>query len=570
MINTNFLMLILKNKNQHDLRANDGNLLWHNFIVFLVLFLSSLFVYRRALDIQIPAESFPLMFVFKKLGISGVLDNFYDIGITTVSDLIIFLLYTLLGTHAGAWVISSLVIHSINAFLIYIISLSLYASFSFNNRIFLSFFSALLFLLSPFQTEVVLLTPRWLNFSIATVFVLLSCFYLIHYAQRERHSHLILFHFFFILSIFSYESSLSFPVVAVVYLVLHRFVQNRDIKIKTILVKIIIPYISILFFYFLTCKLWKGEWILHYGAATHLNFLPTLIAENSIKYLAKFFLFYRYLPDTRYELLHNFLHIDITDNTDRWILFSVMMILLCFLFFYLFKSSKSNTFLLLFLLLAFFISLIPVINLDSSFTGAVISDRYGYFPSVFFYMFLPLLCYVLFKKIWKIVIIGLLVISWYCLSQTIPLWSTASDYSKCLIKNFEPYLSAENIFVLNMPDNCNWIMTYRSGFPEMLDFTYGGIPKHIQIVAGFYMASPQDSIKVSYTNKNLPQIYIESIPAKRSFLLGGGWAKSYETERYSVIFNDDLSAYTLTFKNKFPSDTIILYILGDKWREFKL
>lgn len=542
--------------------------IWQKVAAFIFLFAGALFAYRDALDVMVPTDSFSLLFTFKTFGVKGLLHNFYDVGLYPVSDSITFLLYKLFGINATGWIITSLFFHSINAFLVFLVSLRLYAPFLLNSRFLLSFVSALLFLLSPFQTEVVLWSPREINYLIAVMFVLLSCYYMINYSQGEKRIHLVLFHLFFILAVLSFESSLSFPAIPVFYFLLQRFIHGNSVRIKTILMNVLLPQGIILFLYFLTCKVWLGDWILHYGSVTHLNFTISIVAGNIIKYLAKFFLFYRYLPDSRYEFLHNILHTDIQNDNTMWFLFFLAILVMGFLFFRFFRNNKSNAAMLLFLFLAFLITLIPIINLDTSFLGAVISDRYGYLPSVFFYMFLSGLVYVLFKKIWILVSCGLIVICCICLSQTIPLWTTASNYSARLMKNFKPYLSEQNIFVLNMPDNCNWILTYRDGFSEAADFIYGSKPRHIEETAGFYMTSPEDSVKVSYDG--FSGILVESAPHKQSFLYNGKWAQSYKKEEYFVTFNPGLSAYTLMFNDGIPDDAIILYIAGDKWRKVKL
>ena len=162
----------------------------------------------------------------------------------------------------------------------------------------------------------------------------------------------------------------------------------------------------------------------------------------------------------------------------------------------------------------------------------------------------------------------LLVICCLCLSATIPVWQEASDYSKRLMTNYEPFISERNVFVLNMPDNCNWILTYRNGFTQGASLAFGKTPRDIKEIAGFSMTSVNDSVNVTYDGSK--SIRVESMPRKKSFLYNGRWGKSQETADYSLTFDADLSAYTLIFKNDIPADACILYVAGDSWKKIKL
>lgn len=535
---------------------------------FCLLFFTALIVYARAYDVRIPTDSFLFLQTFEALGAEGLLHNFYDIGLAPVADFFLFLLYKLFGPNTLGWFMTAMLLHALNAYLIILISLRLYASFSLKAQFLPALFAALLFLLSPYQTEVLLWTPRIINYIVAVTFILLACLYLLKYSQKEKPADLFLLHLFFLLATLSFETTLSFPAVPVCFVVLYRLLHRKPLRPGTIFLYLILPQASLIFLYFLTCKLWLGEWILHYGAEAHLNFSISLAMGTLIKYLAKFFLYYRYLPDSRHELLHDVLHTDISNDRTMWVLAALAILLTAFLFYRSFRNNKELTLLLGFLASGFVITLIPVLNLDTSFLGAVFTDRYGYLPSVFFYLLLTGCLIMLFKKNLIIICSGILLLHVVLLVRTIPVWNEASDYSKRLINNFVPYMDEPNIMVLNMPDNYHWIMTYRNGFAAVSEFAYDKKLKQLDEVAGFHMTSLQDSVNVHYDG--LRTIRVESAPNRRSFLYRGRWGKSFETNLYTVAFDKGLTSYTLTFKEEIPADLSIFYAAGDQWRKLKL
>lgn len=533
--------------------------------VFLFLVLLGLFAYRNCLNVFIPTDSYPLLHNFSEYGIAGMKSNFYDIGLYPVSNGFTFFLYKIFGLHYTAWTVFSVFIHAVNSFLLFRFGRKATELFSLKNGFLLSLFAAVIFLVSPFQTEVVLWAPREYNYLLATGFFILYLTFILKYFNEKKVKNLFLLHIFSLLAILSFEQTLIFPFIALCFFVFYRVAFSDSFSVKKFLTHIFLPQWVFIAFYFLTCKLWLGEWILHYGASTHLSLSLPLFIGNYVRYFAKFFLFYRYLPASRHELLHDVLYLDIKNNWVSAILFIAVAVIGCFLFIRFFRKEKKGITLLSFLFFGFLIALIPVINLDTSFVGAVISDRYGYFPALFFSTFLVIGSYILAKKIWLPITSGFVIISWICLAKTLPLWNEANDYSKRLIKNFASYVGEKNILILNMPDNLNWILTYRSGFPHALDFIYGVHPE-ITEIAGFYMTSAKDSVNVSVPEAG--KILVESIPRKQSFIYGGVWAHSYETEHYSVEFNSDLSAYMLSFKGEKKTDGLkILYVAGDTWRE---
>lgn len=533
-------------------------------LIFFVFVIISFFAYRNCFDIDIPTDSYLLMLSFQKLGSGGILNNFHDIGMAPVSNTIIFILYKIIGTNSCWWILVSVIFHALNSFFIFLLGSSLFRQFGIKKNLLLGFIAAVLFLISPYQTEVLLWNPRMLNYTLATGFYILSFYFLTNYFFSGKRNHNFLFHIFFLLAIFSFESPLFFPLAIGFIYIFYRFAFAGIISTKKFFVAVFFPQWLMIAGYFLACRFWLGAWIVHYGASTHLLFSIPLFVTNYVKYFAKFFLFYRYLPSGRGNLLHS-MHININNSVVAIILFIIALALLSSAVYYFFKKKRTEMFLCAMLFFTFCISLLPVINLDTTFVGGIISDRYGYLPSVAFYLLLVALVHLLFEKLEKIVFASLIILCFVLLSSTFPAWNDANKLTQGLVKNFEPYLNTnKKIYVLNLPDNKNWVLSFRGGFEEYYALKFQkNFNGNFNIIASFFETGNNDSVMVERKSEN--EFMVRSFDNGKRFLYSGLWAKSYSNDEYEVKFNEECSAYRLHFFSP-PANSLLVYCAGDKWR----
>jgi hypothetical protein len=122
-----------------------------------------------------------------------------------------------------------------------------------------------------------------------------------------------------------------------------------------------------------------------------------------------------------------------------------------------------------FIMLLFFISLLTVINLETSFLGNIQSDRYGYFAAVFFSIFLG---FVLFSICYKRVFFAwMLLITCLFTFHTIKTnnnWLKAGEIADRLICSFMKFESNHDIYIMNLPDNYNGAYIFRCNFAECM------------------------------------------------------------------------------------------------------
>ena len=531
-------------------------------LIFFTLAAVAFIAYRNCFNIFIPGDNYSLLHIFEQGGMQGLLEDLQIGAPYFVAYPLLYFLYQCFGINPAYWMITAITLHVFNSFLVYIISNQFLHSVFKEKKNMISFFPALIFLISPYQTEEVLWTAinfRWLFHAFVT---LLGIYYLTQYFGSNTRKNIFLIHFLFLLGLFSYEFTLICPLIYAALFLLFRRLNATGRSPAQFFKKIIFPQAIFILFYFLLCKFLSGHWLWHAGAVGDI-FQTSDYSKTLLKYFAKFFLFYRYLPLGETDaLIRQFF----TNSMAITLMFVIMLAALAFFLWKITKTKKETGYFLAVMFLCFIISLLPVLPLDSSFIKHIYPDRYGYLPSVFFYIFLVFSVYFLFRKIAIPFLAGYAVLCWVLLMQTIPVWNSVNDRCNQLIASYKPLLAFEKVYVLNIPAYHLGITAFRSALSESMYFKYDGYPiEKMSIISGCYENTPGDSlIAVKISGR-----HIEVVGSKKLtpfFSTIGGWAKSYETEEYSVIFDTVGCSYTLDFKKEIPDNSVFIYAVNGEWR----
>lgn len=528
-------------------------------LIFFTYIILAFIAYRSCFDILIPAENYSSLYLFEREGAAGIMSNIDQSAPYFVAYPVLYFLYQVFGINPSAWIVTALALHIFNAYLVFLVARQLMKLVLNEERIMIPFFAGLLFLISPYQTEEVLWALRWgFHSTLALAGILLT---INHLAEPSR-GKLFAIHLFFLLGIFSNELTLVCPLIYTVFFVLLRKLGRSPISIKSFLTHLILPQLIILSAYFLGCKLVMGHWFFH-GGTLHEISQTTDYFKTLLKYFAKFILFYRYLSlDQLDELLRAL-------SENRWIIVLSAALVFIAAIAMLWRFTKSNKewgYFFIALLSCFIISLLPVLSLDSSFLNYIYPDRYGYLPSAFFYIFLALVAYSLSKKLTMPLLIGYSILCWIFLSQTISVWSATNDYCNSLTENYKPFQNFQRVYVLNVPTYYRGVAAFRSAFAETVYMKNNSPTENIRVISGCYQESDSDTVTaITFTGNSVSV----SGPKKKTpyFSTSGGWARSYSTREYDVIFNPTGCAYTMVFKEKIPENSAFIYTSGGIWKK---
>ncbi|MBP6659784.1 MAG: hypothetical protein KA174_03835 [Chitinophagales bacterium] len=492
-------------------------------------------------------------------GIKGIIYSYcMPHYIAYIPSIITYLMYKIFGFHWFGWHVVFSLLHSLNGLLLFVFLKNI-LPIKFPKYV--AFIATLLFLISPFQSEVI----AWgiLIYLLVVAFLLSGLLFLIKYFEKNKHIYLIGFHLSFFASLLCFELPVVFPFIYLVFvvLVLPRY-SKFSIRESLLfyLKKILIYNLGIILFYFILTKLTFGKWMMHYGSSVITNANMMTLFDNFLKYQLKFIVFYRYLPD-------KIIHILNTPSVHFKLIYIIVVFLVSLIVYVLYKKQYKyfSVKLLFFLVISYVLMLIPFLNLDTSFVFEIQSDRYGYIASLFFYPIITIFLFkILNKYLFALFAMAETIICVVLLIHATHAWHRSGDLALSLVKQF-PVQPNQKAFILNLPDNYKGAYTFRNCFNEYLTaFHHKNYLQSIEVMAGVNVFSKNNETDVE--QKNDSTYYVKCTVNGKWYYHNCGGAVDYETESYKVDFDEWNTAYTLTIKQN-PSETMyLLQCVGDKWK----
>jgi hypothetical protein len=416
----------------------------------------------------------------------------------------------------------------------------------------------LLFLISPYQTEVVVWKVT-LHYLIVINLTLINMYILLKYSFLQNKKYAIWSAAVFGISILSHELSLCTPLILGTLIVFEK--NDWQEKIKQIGL-FIAPQLAIIGLYFGAIKSLTGGFISHYGAATHLNFSLDVIIPTISKYFIKYMTFAAYLTPEVSASYYAFAN-------KPTVIYAVIALLLAAIIYaiYLIINKKKSVSLLLFLLSV--IGLLPVMNLFFDHEGHITNDRFGYLASAFILMLLAYFVYQLRYGFQYIMMIGFLFYSAKFLRENISDWRENHQIAWNLAHTY-PFRPDEKVYILSCMDSYKGIQTYTTYHDEW-DSTLG---ETIGILKG--TAQPKIYHIYMHIMKNYGDCFKHEVLApnqyKLTFQQYGNWFTRLGKSTDRLLENDNFKietdewgmSYTITFK-KLEPDARIIYQNSDQW-----
>lgn len=539
---------------------------------------------------------------------SGVWTCFGFPAMHQVTNFFLFFFVKWFGAGDIGWYLVFTLLHVANAFLGFLLVKKIFEKSGHSNPFTPALMASLLFLLSPYQAEAVVWRVCF-NFLFCTLLMLGSLLLLVKYFEGKKRRYLLWSHGLFLASLFTFELALALPLLAGALLLawpltpeggpLRPFLLNSFLRRspKSVEPKIdsptpvrtaevenhsssdridspsgvrgwvaaFLPHLLFVIAYFLLNKLLLGGWAGHYGEAVHLNFDLRNIASNCLKYFTKYLFFWREWPHGGKEWLVLFFEKPIV----AWGGLLVGAGALAALFFT--KNIPQNLRQMSIGWLLFFLALAPVANLYVAYILHGENDRYGYLPSLFFFMGLVAV-FDFFPRLLRNLLFGTwLLASVFFLHKMTSHWQQSARITASLLEDFR-WQNASEVYVLAIPENYH-------GIPMFKDFSRENLAlKH----ALRYLAdkpSDADFYQIAQFNMTAPT---DGFTAKRDSATGvfhlqfnqwGNWwwlygmgLGDYQTGQYR--FRTDGNGCRVEMKQWPPKQGAVFIVAqGDKWEE---
>lgn len=530
-----------------------------NKSVFLLFIIATLFIYYPARHAGFVHDTVSWCLKYDTYyyweGISRLFD---DKSFHPVYHTLSFWLYKLFGINSLIWYFIQCVSHAYAAYLGYLF-LRRYDKRLEN----VAFSAAFIFLVLPFQTDVVVwkATLHYLIVAICT-FVILN--YWLNERLKTSTNTILSMVVFFSLGILSHEYIMAVPLMLSILIL----AEPASLKPKIMSwLRIITPLSLVMFAYFIITKKMFSSWTGHYGDKTHLSFTIDGLISNLLKHLYKIctFGYYRFPLDKTQRYFSFF-------ENHHTVVYSILIIcILGILFLYnIYKNKISPILVLAFMAL---VAILPGLNLFVYSISPIQNDRFTYLFSFFLIAFLLYSFRQIHKTVYWLCVIYFLALSTKYTARTVDDWKLNNYWVRSLMNDYRWYDKAK-VFVFNCFDNNNGALAFRiehqgdSAVKEYLSVYNRGKANPNQYIENIAMYNPKtDKDLIRLAEKTDSVTYKIVIPDGTWYWSVGRGAKPQDNAVYQTTIDEWNVGMTLRFKQPIDTtNTVIIYQYGDTWR----
>ena len=407
------------------------------------------------------------------------------------------------GGHPFGFHLTNIVVHSLNAFLTYLLSLRIVADLKLTAgaRRMIAIAAGTLFLLHPSHTEAVV----WISGRadvLATFFCLASLLSYLAHVRSKHISRLALSLFCFAVALLAKEAAICLPFLVIVLGLFIGQVRNDRQALRRFLVATAL-YFSILILFVVVRSVFIGSLVGGYGTSQHLNFSPTWLRDRLLEASLRSVL--PVLPSQLSQFLFKPL------QSRVFILFSLAcagLVTVVIIFrrrWYASSDRQQQNLLLVALVLLFLFSLLPVINLRLT-LYQTLGERFLYLPSVFSCLLMAYLAAILLRKQSLYLALLICVLGFYSvrLYQTNRSWSEAAKLSRSILDDLVDTATGDHLIVLNAPDNLRGVPVFHNGLPEALQYFQNRKRfKQVEIISFQEIQSTSDKVALTVNPESL-------------------------------------------------------------------
>lgn len=388
-------------------------------------------------------------------------------------------------SNALGYHISNILIHSLNSFLVAILSKKLFNYFTIlPSTNWLTWIVGIFFFVYPFHSEAVF----WIIGRSGSLGALFFVAALICFLLRERSLlYSIASILFFQLAIFSYESSWLFPLfICLIYF----FKQGLKKILRSDIIYFALVWLLLLINLFLISKATVNLFS-NYEASAFIHFNIKLLLQNFIK------LFARTLLPPFFSNLY-------------FIVALVVVFVVCALLIILFLKKNVNSKFFYMLSVLWLLSYLPYLSIGID-THGTEGERYLYLPSVFFCLWLVYILYSISNtRHFFISIILLMSFQLYFLQKSRAYYVKASDITKTTINQIKLLESKEKLYFDNLPQYNKGAVVFRRGLYNAIRWLYPNQKYDVVVVSiDDSDIKPRDKhinvFEVLYSDKNFPK-----------------------------------------------------------------
>ncbi|KKP92157.1 MAG: hypothetical protein UR94_C0004G0018 [Parcubacteria group bacterium GW2011_GWA2_36_10] len=465
-----------------------------------------------------------------------------------LSFLVFKIFYNLFHLKAGFYHLVSILVHSLNAYLVFILVNKIFVQDE--TKKYLAYSTAILFLLWPTQTEIVNWLAAWPHLW-ASTFYLLSFIYYLNYRQKDKAKFLGLSLLFFIISLGFKENALSLPILIFLweaYLFSKKAVKNWSWAFSA--------YLLLLAAFLFLRQLITGALFGYYGQSQLDTSLLAYFA-NLLAFLSSQFTF-GVVNIWFYKFYYHYL--------DLLFIFGASFLSLYFFFTWYYKKWQQFT-----LVVSGMIVLLPMLPLGLhhlNFAG----ERYMYLSSAFIIVwFLVLISESgLSAKKMSYLCIILSVVILFPLEIKNNIWQQANTLSRRIISSYQDLKLAPDVKLISvgLPDNLSGAEVFRNNLQQALELSYPNYKGEIKTLPAYlFLNTKNKNDHLLKWRQDALGWFVESVDGQ---FVVTGQTSIIKDNVYFELWNYNYQNYTANLMRLMPAEELKQQLLrGEvKWLTF--
>ncbi len=465
-----------------------------------------------------------------------------------LSFLVFKIFYSLFHLKAGLYHLVSILVHSINAYLVFILANKFFVQDK--SKKYLAYLAAVLFLLWPSQTEIVNWLAAWPHLW-ASTFYLLSFIYYLNYRQKAKLKFLLLSFLFFIVSLGFKENAFSLPILIFsweVYQSLKKEVKNWSWAF--------IYYFILLSLFLFFRQQFTGALVGYYGQS-QLAISPLAYFANLLAFLSSQFTFGAF-NIFFYKVSYHYL--------------ALLCILgasfLSLYFFFTCYYKKWQQAILLFFSIILLLPVLPLGLHHLNFAG----ERYVYLSSAFMVIwFLVLITESGLtgkQSRYLFIILSLAILVPLVIKNNI--WQQANILSRQIVTSYSELKLTDDakLISVGLPDNLSGAEVFRNNLQQALELSYPSYKGEIKTLSAYVFLNQKNKNEhlLKWRQDDLGW-FAESVDGK--FVVTGQTSITKD-DVYFELWNYNYQNYTANLMRLMPTEELKQALLkGDvKWLTF--
>ncbi len=531
---------------------------WITWFLFSIFWIAIVVIYYPAHKAMLIDDGISGLWEMKQEGLKGFINSYGFKSFYFGHYFILGFLYLIFGTNPLGWFLVFTGMHALNATLIFTTFKKIYQQFIQGSQsTWISLCGALLFLLSPYQSENIIWGATSHYFSTLCI-LLIGMNWLVDYIVSAKvNFSIFLFHGLFAFALITLEISFLFLLVYICLFLLLVICKKNALSIPKFLFNIVLPQLILVVIYLAFYRLKNGSWIPHdrsqVDAVITVPYMITTLSQHLMKLIGQIHLFDLKTREWIYGMAIHWKRMLLL-----WSVVGIAFSVWCF------YKQKSRLIGMYFLVACSLLMFAPFVRVYFMYFNQVENNRYSYFATVFMMQLIVFILFLFNKWLRGILFVSLFGLYVFFIFPNVKSRFYSAKLYTTYLSKFPGEIKGK-IYMMNVPAYCSNAYLFRAKY--RFPISYQAIYHHdlfnqLVQVAWYNSQTDQDSFAVKKLSDSSYEMQLKTNGSWWMYESNG--ASDYETDDYKFDVGE-WGNYTLTFKHPLKEEDVLIYFNGKQF-----